>query len=216
VDDELGAGGVLGYLTTAVEQMIVVHLLRMILRTKPGLLDQFLFIKDGPLAFFVQTANLHRPMRALATFLFERHNLYLAGLEKSGAFVEHAAEVAPRLGDGSALILDDEYVYRHVVPGKADPANPYGSSTYYASKLIFKADGGRVHVVTVPTTESKPRPAASDLRNLTAILTNVAKLRCDMYDNALVPLALVNMLVSLADHPSARILQKFALDSMGQ
>jgi hypothetical protein len=215
VDDELGAGEVLGYLTTAVEQMILVHLLRAILRTQPALLEQLLFLRDGPLAFFGQTANMHQPMRSLVRFLFERHNLYLAGLEKSGAFVEHADAIAQLLGDGSVLVLDDDYIYRYVLPGKGAPANPYGSSTYYSSKLIFKARGGQVHVVTVPTTESKPHPTEKDLRNLGAILTNVEKLRCDMYDNALMPVALVNKFVSLANHPSSRILQKFAVDTLG-
>jgi hypothetical protein len=50
--------------------------------------------------------------------------------------------------------------------------------------------------------------------NLQAILTNVEKLRCDMYDNALLPVALANKLVSLSDHPSSKILQKFAIESM--
>lgn len=215
VDDELGAGEILGYLTTTVEQMILVHLIRTVLRTKPVLLEEILFIKDGPLAFFGQTANMHRPMRALVKFLFERHNLYLAGLEKSGAFVEHADEIAELLGSGSVLILDDDYVYRYVLPGKGAPANPYGSSTYYSSKLIFKTRNGQVHVVTVPTMESNPHPTENELRNLREILTNVEKLRCDMYDNALIPVALVNKLVSLANHPSTRILQKFAVDVMG-
>src|SRR5262249_46022048 len=160
------------------------------------------FIKDGPLAFFGQTANMHQPMRALVTFLFEQHNLYLAGLEKSGAFVEHADEIANLLPANRALILDDRYIYRYILPSKGQTANPYGSSTYYGSKLIFKTDDESVHVVTVPTTESKSHPGERDLKNLATILTNVAKLRCDMYDSALIPIALVNKLVSLANHPS--------------
>jgi hypothetical protein len=215
VDDELGAGEILGYLTTTVEQMILVHLIRSVLLTKPALMEEILFIKDGPLAFFGQTANMHKPMRALVKFLFERHDLYLAGLEKSGAFVEHADEIAELLGDGSILVLDDDYIYRYVLPGKGAPANPYGSSTYYSSKLIFKTRNGQMHVVTVPTTESNPHQAEKDLRNLRAILTNIEKLRCDMYDNALIPVALVNKLVSLANHPSSRILQKFAVEALG-
>jgi hypothetical protein len=215
VDDELGAGEILGYLTTTIEQMILVHLIRTILRTKPALLKHVLFIKDGPLAFFGQTANMHQPMRSLVKFLFERHDLYMAGLEKSGPFVEHADEMAGLLNDGSILILDDNYIYRYVLPGKGAPANPYGSSTYYSSKLIFKTTSGAMYVVTVPTTESNPRPTDKDLRNLRAILTNIEKLRCDMYDNALIPVALVNKLVSLANHPSTRILQKFAVDTLG-
>ena len=195
--------------------MILVHLIRTILRTKPALLKHFLFIKDGPLAFFGQTANMHQPMRSLVKFLFERHDLYMAGLEKSGPFVEHADEIAGLLKDGSVLILDDDYIYRYVLPVKGAPANPYGSSTYYSSKLIFKTTSGGMYVATVPTTDSNPHPTEKDLRNLRAILTNIEKLRCDMYDNALIPVALVNKLVSLANHPSTRILQKFAVDTMG-
>jgi hypothetical protein len=214
VDDELGAGEILGYLTTAIEQMILVHLIRAILRTKPALLRQFLFIKDGPLAFFGQTANMHQPMRSLVKFLFERHDLYLAGLEKSGPFVEHADEIAGLLKEGSVLILDNDYIYRYVLPSQGAPANPYGTSTYYGNKLVFRTRSGQMHVITVPTTEVNSHPAENDLRNLRAILTNVEKLRCDMYDNALVPVALVNKLVSLANHPSSRILQSFATEAI--
>jgi len=215
VDDELGAREILGYLTTTIEQMILLHLIRVILRTKPGLLNHLLFIKDGPLAFFGQTANMHQPMRSLVRFLFDRHNLYLAGLEKSGAFVEHAAEISQTLASGSILLLDDVYIYRYVLPGNVNPAHPYGSSTYYSCKLIFKTPTDRVHVVTVPTIETNPRPSEQKIQNLASILTNVEKLRCDMYDNALLPIALVNKLVSLANHPSARILEKFAANSIG-
>jgi hypothetical protein len=39
-------------------------------------------------------------------------------------------------------------------------------------------------------------------------------LKCSMYDNALVPVALANRLVSLADMPSSEILSKFARDRL--
>jgi hypothetical protein len=214
VDDELGAGGILGYVTTTLEQLILVHLIRLVLQTKPSLLNDILFIKDGPLAFFGQTANMHKPMRRLVEFLFREENLFLAGLEKSGAFVEHAHEIEPLLKAGQVLILDNDYIYRYVIPGKADPASPYGRTTYYGNKVIFKAHGGSLHVITLPTEEVLAHPKASDFHNLGVVLLNVAKLKCDMYDDSLVPVALVNKLVSLANHPSARILQKFAKKSM--
>lgn len=214
VDDELGAGGILGYVTTTLEQLILVHLIRLVLKTKPSLLNDILFIKDGPLAFFGQTANLHKPMRHLVGFLFREHNLFLAGLEKSGAFVEHAHEIAPLLEAGQVLILDNDYIYRYVIPGKADPANPYGQTTYYGNKLIFKAHSGSLHVMTLPMQKVLSHAESSDFQNLGVVLLNVAKLKCDMYDDSLVPVALVNKLVSLANHPSARILQKFAKKTM--
>lgn len=214
IDNELGAGGILGYVTTTIEQIVMVHLIRLILKTKPGLLRSVLFIKDGPLAFFGQTANMHKPMRALVQHLFGARELYLAGLEKSGSFVEHADEISERLGNGNVLLLDDDYIYRYIVPGRADPANPYGRSTYYGNKLIFKTPSGSMYVASLPTVAPNAKPAESDFRNLQVILTNIEKLKCDMYDNSLIPVALANKLISLANHPSSRILQKFATDSV--
>lgn len=215
IDDEMGAGGIPGYVTTTIEQLILVHLIRLILKIKPALLNQVLFVKDGPLAFFGQTANMHKPMRELVGYLFENHNLYLAGLEKSGPFVEHADEIADRLENGSVLILDNDYIYKYILPGKADPSNPYGRTTYYGNKLIFKTIHEGVYIVSVPTQEIISYPNESDLRNLNTILTNIELLKCDMYDNSLLPVALANKLVSLANHPSSRILQKFAKNSLG-
>jgi hypothetical protein len=212
IDDELGAGGILGYVTTTVEQIVLVHLIRLILKIKPALLNQILFIKDGPLGFFGQTANMHKPMRALVKFLFDHHNLNLAGLEKSGPFVEHADEISEILEKGTVLLLDNDYIYNYVLPGKADPSNPYGRTTYYGNKLIFKTSAGGMYVVSLPTSEVTVRPVESDFLNLGIILTNIEKLKCDMYDNALIPVALANKLISLANHPSSRILQKFAID----
>ena len=214
VDDTIGAGGILGYVTTLLEQLVMVHFLKLILTHRPALLREILFIKDGPLAFFGQTANMHKKMRALVQYLFDHHNLYMAGLEKSGAFVEHAAEIASSMKDGTVLILDNDYIYKYIIPGKADPSNPYGRTTYYSGKVIFKSSYGGVYVVTVPTIASMVKPTPQDMRNLGEILTNVEKLHCDMYDDALIPIALVNKLVSLANHPSSKILQRFAIEGV--
>jgi hypothetical protein len=214
IDDTIGAGGILGYVTTLLEQFVMVHFLRLILQQRPALLGELLFIKDGPLAFFGQTANMFQKMRSLMCYLLFNHNVFLAGLEKSGAFVEHAAELTKALEDGSVLILDNDYIYKYIIPGKADPANPYGRSTYYSAKLIFKTRHAGVHVVTVPTREALVTPTRADLPNLDVVLTNIEKLRCDMYDDALIPIALVNKLVSLANHPSSKILQRFAVGSV--
>jgi hypothetical protein len=215
IDDEMGAGGIVGYVTTAFEQVILAHLIRVLLDVKPGALREVLFIKDGPLAFFGQTANIHRPMRWLVAHLLATHDLFLAGLEKSGPFVEHAHEVFARLDPGTMLILDNNYIYEYILPGKADAQRPYGGTTYYSSKVIFKTHAGSMHVVSIPTVDAGlSHPKKADLPNLDAILTNVEILRCDMYDNALIPVALANKLVSLAAHPSSRVLQKFAADAV--
>lgn len=218
IDDELGAGGVLGYITILIEQIIIVHLIKAILETKPSILGETLFIKDGPLAFFGQTANMQKPLRHLTNFLCEKHDLFLAGLEKSGAFVEHADEIGKKLKPGTILLLDNEYIYKYILPGKADASAPYARSSYYSSKMIFKSMDEKIYVITMPTKDANVilSPQKSDFKNIDVILHNIQKLRCDMYDNSLFPVALANKLVSLADHPSSVILEKFAKNAIGK
>jgi len=212
IDDELGAEGILGYLTNLIEQMNIIHTIKNIRSLKPDLLNHFLFIKDGPLAFFGQTANLHKPVRQLCNYLFQHNNLFLAGLEKSGAFVEHADEIKDLLKPGEAFLLNNKHIYSYILPNDPDTPEPYARTSYYSAKLIFKSIDERMYVITLPV-ESEDivlNPTKSDFKNLDVILWNIEKLKCDMYDNAIVPVALANKLISLSVHPSSTILEKFA------
>lgn len=212
IDDELGAEGILGYLTNLIEQMNIIHTIKNIRSLKPDLLSNFLFIKDGPLAFFGQTANLHKPVRKLCNYLFENNNLFLAGLEKSGAFVEHADEIKDLLKPGEAFLLNNKHIYSYILPNDPDTPEPYARTSYYSAKLIFKSVDERMYVITLPVENEDIvlNPQKSDFKNLDVILWNIEKLRCDMYDNAIIPVALANKLISLSIHPSSIILEKFA------
>jgi len=167
MDNELGAGGILGYLTTAIEQLIIVYLIKQILNVKPGLLKETIFIKDGPLAFFGQTANIHKPMRELIRFLQSNHDIYLVGLEKSGSFVDHACQISQTLAKNQVLLLGNKYIYKYIIPGNGDVDEIYGRSTYYGHKLIFKSKYDNVYVATIPSLEAKLEPEKSDYLNET-------------------------------------------------
>lgn len=215
VDEEHGAGGMLGYLTRLMEQLILVHFIRFILKYQKRLLSEFLFIADGPLSFSGQTANMNVPMRNLCNHLLEINNLFFVGLEKSGPFVDHAREISapptPLLVEGRYILLSNSYIYKYIVPGDSSRMH-YGSTSYYSGKVIFHSQDGQILVLTVPvpSKDSILNPQKQGYANLGAILVNIQKLKCDMYDDAIVPVALVNKLVSLANHPSKVLLEKFA------
>lgn len=218
IDDEFGATAILGFLLTAAEQLVLVHLIKSIWQMKPSLLREVLFVKDGPLAYFGTAAPLSGPMRELMAFLGEQGPaplLNLVGIEKSGPFVEHALAIEEHLGPGEALVLTNEYIYSHVVPGNPK-LQKYGFNTYYGGKLIYKGTANDTYVLTVPTGEYLSNPTLSDFFNAPESLGVLSRLRCSMYDNALLPVALANRLVSLADAPSAEILAKFARDRIAQ
>jgi len=214
INEETGATGILGYLVNVIEHLVLVHLIRNILAIQPALLGKILFIKDGPCGFFGQTANLHAPMSDLVGWLQERYDLLLMGLEKSGAFVEHAHEIREKLKPGDILLLSNEYIYHYILPGQGDVSRPYGSTTNYGHKLIFKTRRGQMQVISVPVKELVLNPKAVNLKNLDILLLNVEQLHCDMYDSALFPVALVNKLVSLSAHPSQVILRAFAKETV--
>lgn len=211
IDDEFGASGVLGYILTTLEQLLIVHLIRLSMKRNLTLLKQVLFIKDGPLAYFGQTANLHKPMRSLIDYLSGKNSIFMAGLEKSGAFVEYAMQNAPQVDPGSILLLDNDFIYQNIIPGKGSAI--YGETTYYGKKVIYKTLQGAVYVITIPVDGAdflKQKLKLEDYIGINEILSHISKLKCDMYDDALLPIALANKLVSLSLNPGQKILQKFA------
>jgi hypothetical protein len=213
IDEDLGAGGIMAYLLTTLEQLVLVHLIRAILSMKPSLLREILFVKDGPLAFFGVTSPLRKPMRELMRYLGTLGDgeplINLVGLEKSGAFVEHATLIEPLLKPGQVLVLDNDYIYKYIQPGDPDD-QAFGVNTYYGAKVIFKGAAQDTYVATIPTATYNSHPRLEDLFNGAEVLRVTSQLRCSMYDNALVPIVLANKLVSLADVPSSEILAKFA------
>lgn len=223
VDEEHGAGEMLGYLTRLIEQLIIVHFIRFILKHQARLLNEFLFIADGPLSFSGQTANMYAPMQDLCNHLRQKNNLFLVGLEKSGPFVEHAREISlspkgsPFLVNGKYMLLSNSYIYKYIVPGDASRMH-YGSFSYYSGKVIFHSQDGQILVLTVPlpTKDSILKPHKEDYMNLDVVLINMQKLKCDMYDDSIVPVALANKLVSLANHPSKALLEKFVASAWHQ
>jgi hypothetical protein len=213
IDEEQGAGGIMAYVLTTLEQLVIVHVIRSILNLKPAALREVLLVRDGPLAFFGVVAPLRKPMLELMAYLADKDNgrpsICLVGLEKGGHFVEHAALIAPELKVGHYLMLDNDYIYKYIQPG--DPGGgAFGANTYYGAKVIFKSKRGDVYVATIPTRRHLPAPMIHDLLNAPEILNVVGELRCSMYDNALLPVVLANRLVSLADVPSSEILARFA------
>lgn len=215
IDEEQGASGVAGYVAGIIEHLILLHIVKSLIVKQATALSKVLFIIDRPTGWFGVTAPMHKPMLELCNWLFEKHDFYLAGLEKSGAFVEHAIAIQSRMPHSSVLVLNDEYIYNFISPGQEDPTRPYASTSYYGTKVIFRTTGGNMHVVSMPVKSRSKNPKKKDIPNLFQVLTHVERLHCDLYENALLPVALANKLVSLSAHPSSQILKAFAKDKMG-
>jgi hypothetical protein len=213
IDEQSGAVGICGYVAGVVEHLILLHLVRNLMNFDGGL-SRSLLIMDRPTGFFGNTSRLIVPMMDLTNWLFDQGKLYLAGLEKSGAFVEHARQIKSIMPPSSYIVLGNSHIYKYVSPPTANMSAPYASTSYYGHKVIFKTGQGQMYVVSLPTRKLKVEPTTDDIPYLLDVLTHIEQLKCDMYENALLPVALANKLVSLAAVPSSKILESFAKSSI--
>jgi hypothetical protein len=117
---------------------------------------------------------------------------------------------------GHYFIPDNKYIYSYIQPGDPLTAAPFARTSYYSCNVFFRSPDGGMHVVTLPSANEKVvnAPDPEDFQNIDTVLTCIGKLKCDMYDSALLPIALVNKLVSLSNHPSAVLLSKFAMGAV--
>lgn len=218
VDNDAGASGIITYLESVTESFFTIHTIKSLMEIQHGLVDRFLFVKDGPLSFGGETANMHKPMQALLTYLNQNNKINLVGVETSGAFVDHARQIKDKLNPGQVFLLNNEHIYTYIQVGD-HKEQQYGSTSYYSGKFIYKSFDERVYVLTLPVENHITyynQPEFTDLKNIQEILMNIDKLRCDIYENALIPVAVANKLISLTNHPSSNILERFAKKYMGR
>lgn len=199
----------------------------------PSALATTIFIQDGPLAFYGTTAPLLRRWlsywSALNLKLSDGGNLppLVVGVEKSGAFVEHANAIADYIPNGHVMGLDNHYIQTRI-RAKA-PAKWYGQDEFYGRRFFYKTSTGRMLVLTIPRVpegnpynESK-QPAVSRDRHanpamyptLRATLEALDRVQTRMYANAVIPVALAHEAVALPLGTGSHVLTLMAKQALG-
>lgn len=202
IHEEVGEEGsnqsALGRLMSVVELMVLVGLTTLLWeQSRYDLLPSTLFIVDGPLAVYGPPAKL----RGRALDYFQAMDAetpgdgpYLCGLEKSGAMVDYARQLARHdvVGPGELLVCDEEVIQRVT---NAANARGYGKETYWGRKFIYRALDGRVVVPTIMPIVGAPydanggKPDPKDYPTLPAILDVIDRTGSSMYLDGIIPVA---------------------------
>jgi hypothetical protein len=202
IHEEVGEEGsnqsALGRVMSVVELLVLVGLATLLWeQSRHELLPTTLFIVDGPLAMYGPPAKLRG--RALDYFqgmvaTTPGDAPYVCGLEKTGAMVDYARQLARHdvLEPGDLLVCDEDVIRRVT---NATNARGYGKETYWGRKFIYRALDGRVVVPTImpPTgapydiTGGQPDPAAYP--TLPAILDVIDRTGSSMYVDGIIPVA---------------------------
>lgn len=188
----------LGRLMSVIELLVLVGLATLLWeQSRQRALPRTLFIVDGPLAVFGTPAKLRG--RALQYFQAMGDSTpgvgpYVCGLEKTGALVDYARQLARHniLKNGELLVCDEQVIARVV---NANNARAYGKETYWGRKFVYRALDGRVVVPTVPPPIGAPydgnggKPDPGDYPTLPAILDVIDRTGSSMYVDGIIPVA---------------------------
>jgi len=177
---------------------------------KNHVLNNTLFLKDGPLTLRGQYSKLVIPIRNFLRYAKERNvNIHIAGQEKTGSFVDHLDIISRDATSKSIFIPNNEYI-RKEVQHRPDRFEPYGLRTNYGNKVFFKYDDFHYYVLSIPTGEYKDTASTNDFIGVGKILPTITRIISHRHECALVPIELANGVASLSSYPSATILKLFA------
>lgn len=212
----------------AVEHLLLASFILELLRDNPAALGQIAFVMDGPLALFGQPAKLHSRIMVLL------HNanvklaelgigpLLVIGLQKTGAVMDHALLLEKFLPKGVIRVVDDKYRHKYIT-GSDTPSANFGNETYYGQDFLFKTERGRMFNFALPypfpskgaTEDSlKFSRMKAELPRYGSLIERACDLiryfELDLYDNAIVPVALAHRHASISLMPGGKVLDLLA------
>jgi hypothetical protein len=212
----------------ALEHLLLASFVIELARQAPELLSDLAFVLDGPLAVFGQPAKLHARVMQL---IFEVNEsltsrslqpLLVMGLQKTGAVMDHAKLLERFLPNGAFRVVDDDY-RNSFITGSDSLSGNFGQETYYGQDFLFKTERGRMFNFAIPypfASKSVPGGYAEfakqkiELHRYGLLIRRACDLirhfELDLYDNAIVPIALAHRHASISLVPGGKVLDLLA------
>lgn len=198
-------------LRNVLETLTLFHFVIRFWRTRPDILGETLFLKDGPLLLRAQLSRLVEPIRELVSRMRDDHlPFYIAGVEKNGDLVDHIEDIRKHLPNpGEYFLPSVRYIFEEIQGLQFDPRR-YRNRVQYGSKVVVRLGPDHVLPLDVPTGAFTTDPTINDLIGLPQIVPVLAEMTSYSHDNALIPIKLVNDYSSISERPSGDILKAFA------
>lgn len=192
------------------EMLLLFTGVRYFWENKRELLNDCLFVKDGPLNIRAQYSKLVNPIRRfLAYARDQRINVHILGQEKSGRFYDHLELIGNESPNNSVFIPGDSYIKRKIQQRQETGAF-YGKDTNYGAKVFLNYSYHQKMVLNIPTGEFNENPTYQDLIGIDRIIATLPNILSNKYEGALLPIELAHGIASLSTYPSAKILKVFA------
>lgn len=205
----------------AAEHLLLASLVYMLWKQQPETLADMAFVLDGPLAVFGQPAKLHAQLMRFYWNInndLENRGLkgpVIIGLQKTGQVMDHAKLASKHLDKNTFSVLSDSYRAQYVQGYPSDVEN-FGHETYFGQDFIFKSSKGYIFVFAIPypfkskmvrATFAKQKIEIERYKSmLPRALDIIRHFECDLYENAVVPVALAHRHASISLVPGGKVL----------
>ena len=208
-----------------VEHIFAIHYIRIIRDINPqsyvDVLENICFFIDGPLAVFGNSAWIHLSiMKLLHEINTEmkkhgKHPVMILGLQKSGMVYDYMQIIGKSLNSNSIYCLEDDFRYKYIAFDKSPSATTFGSETYYGQDFLFKTQSGRTFVFDVPypfqdkqnkVEFAKQKSDIINYKNIGNYIKLIEDFECDLYENAVVPIALAHKYTAISLEPGSKVL----------
>ncbi|HZP34677.1 MAG TPA: DNA double-strand break repair nuclease NurA [Candidatus Acidoferrales bacterium] len=213
-----------------VEHMLPIHYARFLMAQSPASLSSTVFFLDGPLAVFGNGAWLHA---AILQYLDELRTeltklnyspVLIIGLQKTGQVADHVNFIERFLPANRIYAIEDEYRYKYILAGRDPSTNGFGSETYYGQDFIYKTLSGRSFVFAIPYPfADKKIPNFINVKaelgrypDLPKALSLINHFETDLYENAVVPIALAHRYTAISLSPGGRVLDLLTRKAMNE
>jgi hypothetical protein len=217
----------------AVEHLLLAAFVLELLRGNPVALGKIAFVMDGPLALFGEPAKLHPRIMSLlhaANMKLAELNqepLLVMGLQKTGGVMDHARLLERFLPNGVFRVIDDDYRHTYIT-GSDTPSANFGNETYYGQDFLFKTERGRIFNFALPYPFGNKDAGGggkgfakvkAELPRYGSLIERACNLirhfELDLYDNAIVPVALAHRHASISLMPGGKVLDLLARAGLG-
>jgi len=185
-------------------------------RDHPTLLKRTVFVKDGPLLLRAQLSRLVEPIRAFLDYLHQQgRTLHIVGIEKTGDLVDHLPLMDKALREPGDYFLPSLAYLHERIQGVPFVEAGYRNRVQYGAKVAVRLGTQHVIAFNVPTGQFLTDPQVEDLYGFGTSMSVLTEMLSHRYENALIPLVLVNQVASISMRPSTDILQTFASRLLG-
>lgn len=208
----------------AVEHLMLAAFIMQVWRGDLSRLAELAFVMDGPLAIFGEPAKLSQRLQRLVHKVNSELSakglpqMLVLGLQKTGGLMDHAKLIERHLRPGTLRIVDDAYRNDYITGGDS-PADNFGNETYYGQDFIFRTERGRVFnfAIPYPFADKTHREGGKGFAKAKVELDRYGLLirqacdlirhfEMDLYDSAIVPVALAHRHASISLMPGGKVL----------